>query len=719
MNKKISLKTGINLFVITFSVVSVALSGFIVRNMAQEKMMAISIQKNGYISKSIAENLDLYLSNAMETVNTAAAFSSESNADRSSIQNEIFRIYDNFSYFDLIFFMDSSGKIQFSKPTNKTVTDVFTYQHRDYYDDVKEHRRSTISQLFMSSILNRPHFVLASPVFANGDWIGLIGCGIPLENIEKIIRTSRHNFDGKVWVIDASGSVVINPDSEQLSLIEQLSIPTIETKDGEKHNYHQLLVQRMDVDGMREYAGEKYISSVRMLEKFGWMIIVEQTEKSMQLEANIFNRQIMNALLLVLMMAVIFTMFFTSLITQPIERLVEDTENVGGDIFYIPKYNDNTFLEVEELAEAFVQMGDRIHRKIRDVEQANVEIRTLRQRLMDIFENLILGVVVCGNDGIINFINRKILTLTLFKEDEVVGIYIDDFYDKLGIDPKSMRKESDLHEPLVQVEIEIKTKEGKSVPVRVSANPLTTGTGERDGTLIIIDDLTEIKFLEDEIMREDRIRALGELSATIIHDIGNPLAGISNLIEVLHEGKLSEEERKEAYSIIHNEVADLNKMVREFLDYTRSKGMEKESINLGEFIKEIVALFRLEARKRDVAIEMLLDEEDVFLFVNRMELKQAFTNILKNAIYAVDKNGEVSISATKNRGKIDIVISDDGIGIAEEDLKKIFNPFFTTKDGGTGLGLPIAYKSIKANGGYISVGSVAGKGTSFIITFLE
>lgn len=720
MRKKISLKTGINVFVIFFSIASVAFSGLIVRNMAKEKMVTTSVQKNGYISKSIAENLDLYLGNAMETVHTAATFSSESSGDMQSIRNEIFRIYDNFSYFDLIFFMDKQGKIQFSKPTNKEVTDVFVYQHRDYFDEIKRKQSSTISRLFMSTILKRPHFVLAAPVFDRENWIGLIGCGIPVENIEKIIQTSKHNFDGKVWVIDSSGAVIINPQTDTLLTIEHLRHPIIQTQDGQRYDYREILKNRMELDGIREYDGERYIASIRMLEKFGWMIMVEQTESSLQLEANLFNRRMMNALLLVLMTAVIFTVFFSSLITKPIQRLVGDTENVGGDNFFIPHYKDNTFLEVEELTDAFTQMGNRIARKIKDVEQANAEILMLRQRLMDIFESLMLGIIVCDNDGRINFINRRILTLTQLQEQDIVGRSIDEFYDQLAIEPGSMRKKPmQPHEPLPQVEIEIKTKDGKLVPVRIHANPLTTSCGDRDGSLIVIDDLTEIKFLEEEIMREDRIRVLGELSASIIHDIGNPIAGISNLLEVLQGGNLQPEEQEEAFDIIRNEVSDLNKMVRDFLDYTKNKGIEKEYINLGDCLKEIVSLFRLEAKKRNITIHISVDEQEIVVFVNRVEVKQAFTNIIKNAVYAAGEKGVVSISATRNNGKIDVVISDDGMGIKEENLKKIFNPFFTTKDSGTGLGLPIAYKSIRANGGYISVGSVEGKGTNFIITFLE
>lgn len=718
MKKKISLKTGINLIIIIFSIASVTLSGVIVRNMAREKIVSTTIQKNGYIAKSIADNLDLYLSNAMETVNTAAAFSSESDGDFVFIQNEIFRIYDNFSYFDLIFFMDKDGKIQFSKPENTAVTDVNVYQHRDYYEYVKAYKKSTVSRLFMSTILNKPHFVLAAPVFSGDEWIGLIGCGIPLSNIQQIVNKNQEDFDGDVWVLDQTGAVVIEPGKE-LVKIADLEKPIIKVGDKDIH-YQSLIDEKKDVDGIRTWGNEEYETSVRNLEQFGWMVMLEQTSDSMQLEANTFNQRIINALLLVLMMSVFFSVFFSSSITKPIQRLVRDVEKVGGDDFFIAHYDNDTYTEVEELTSAFVKMGDRIHRKIKDVEQANTEILNLRQQLIITLEHLILGVVVCDNSGKVTYVNKRTQEITKYNSDQLIGLDIGELYDQLGIDPNSLKRSPEaLSHFLVDVEIELRDKNNDLVPVQIFLTPLTTSENVTDGLMVSINDLSEIKFLEQEIMREDRIRMLGELSASIIHDIGNPLAGISNLLEVLQNGKLSQEETSEAFEIIQTEVGDLNKMVRDFLDYTKNKGIEKDTINLGELINEVVSLFRIEARKRNVSIDMVIEQEDLLMVGNRMELKQALSNIVKNALYAVDNDGVIRIQANRNEGKINILISDDGTGIDEENIERIFNPFFTTKESGTGLGLPIAYKSIKANGGYITVGSSEGKGTNFMITFLE
>lgn len=715
--KKISLKTGINLIVIIFTITSVSLTSLIVNNMAKEKLVNTSIRKNAYITEAIAHNLDLYLSNAMETVDTAAAFSSEAKGDEEYIKNEIFRIYDNFSYFDLIFFMDKDGKILFSKPTNTEVTDVSIYTHRDYYEYVKTNKSSTSSSLFMSTILNMPHIILASPVFNGDEWVGLIGAGIPTKNIENIISKTNTNKSELVWVTDHTGLVIINPERPNTK-IEFLKEDNFILADGSVKNYREFLNTKTEETLFRDRNDTRYVSSMRTLDTFGWMIIVEQTADTMQLEATVFGDQIVNTTLLILAVAVIFGVFFTTLITNPMQRLLEYSERIGEGEYKMPYY-DNIFIEVEELSTAFYDMADKIDKKIQDIKLANSEIENLRQRLLDILENLIIGIIVCDNNGNINFINNKTKEITKYSDDEIIGNTILDFYEKIDIDSKSLGIAGKDIKHLSQVDIEIKNKDGNIVPILINSTRLQNSKGQSDGILVTIDDKSEIKFLEKEIMREDRMRVLGELSATIIHDIGNPLAGISNLIEVMRNKKLDREDEEEALDIIQSEVSDLNKMVRDFLDYTKNKGADKEVVNLRELISEIIFLFRIEARRKNIALEYEFDENDIYLYINRMEVKQALTNIIKNSIHAVEKDGIVKIVASKKDGKINITISDDGVGIKEEDLNRIFDLFFTTKNSGTGLGLPVAYKSIKANGGYISVGSKEGKGTNFIITFLE
>lgn len=716
--EKISIKSGINFFVIIFTMTAILLTGVIVNNLAKEKLIKTSIQKNFYIAESIAHNLDLYLSNAMEIVDTAAAFSSESKGDMESIKNEIFRIYDNFSYFDLIFFMDKNGKIQFSKPTNTAVTKNSIYTHRDYFEYVKKYKKSTSSSLFMSTILNKPHIVLASPVFDGDEWIGLIGCGIPINKIEEIINKTNANKTESVWVTDSTGLVIINPNYKNSKKIEHFKNEKFTLLDGEEKTYREFLSNKYEGTLLRSRENQNYVSTLQRLETFGWIIIVEQTVDTMQLEALLFENQMIKAVLLILAFAILCGIVFTSMLTSPLQRLVQDIENIGESSYKMPNYSDNIFVEVEELSTAFAQMGERIDKKINDIEMANAEIENLRQRLLDILESLEIGIIVCDNEGKINFINERVKEITLFAEEEMLGSDIQTFYANLSIEKDSMIFGSE-NSYLTGIEIEIKNKNGDIVPVSISTRKLNTKYGQNDGILVTIDDKTEIKFLEKEIMREDRIRLLGELSATIIHDIGNPIAGISNLIEVIKSNKLEKEEEEEALSIIQTEVSDLNKMVRDFLDYAKNKGVEKEIVNLRELINEIIFLFRIEARKKEIEIINNFTTEEIYLYINRMEVKQALTNIIKNSIYATNKNGYISITAKKDNGKVDLEISDDGVGIKQENLGRIFDLFFTTKNSGTGLGLPIAYKTIKANGGYISVRSIEGKGTNFTITFLE
>lgn len=229
----------------------VGMSGYFFRNMASENISERIMQKNMSISKFVSNQIEMYLANAIEAVETAAAFSSESNGDLELIQNEIFRMYDNFSYFDLIFFMDDTGKIQFSKPANPEVTEVNVYRFRDYYIDVMRTKETAVSRLFLSTVLSKPHFVLAAPVFAEGELIGLIGGGIPLENIKEIIQINQEEFDGNIWVFDSYGSLAVDPYESEISTIKIMENSIIE-KNGKVHDYISLIDKQENFFGTRK-----------------------------------------------------------------------------------------------------------------------------------------------------------------------------------------------------------------------------------------------------------------------------------------------------------------------------------------------------------------------------------------------------------------------------------------------------------------------------------
>lgn len=695
----------------------VGMSGYFFRNMASENISERIMQKNMSISKFVSNQIEMYLANAIEAVETAAAFSSESNGDLELIQNEIFRMYDNFSYFDLIFFMDDTGKIQFSKPANPEVTEVNVYRFRDYYIDVMRTKETAVSRLFLSTVLSKPHFVLAAPVFAEGELIGLIGGGIPLENIKEIIQINQEEFDGNIWVFDSYGSLAVDPYESEISTIKIMENSIIE-KNGRVHDYISLIDKQENFFGTRKIDYGVYNVASSFVESTGWMVMVEQSVGSFISETDAFNKQLRNFMLVIIILSIIIGIIFSNSITKPIEILVKDVEKIGSENYHIEPENLDYYDEVRELRAAFHQMGNRIDKQISDLEISNENVKNLKRRLSDVLESFFSAVVVCDKFGEINFANKAVELVTGYSKEEIIGLKLNEFYEKISVDPNNINyKNPENISTTFETEIEIKSKNSGIVPVSLSFSPLKKENGERTGIIIGIRDLKEVKYLEEELKREDRIRTLGEISASIIHDIGNPLAGMSNLIEILKEDYVDEESRNEVLSIMEKEVTDLNKMVIEFLDFTKKKGIKKEKTSLNQIVLEVVNLFKVEAKKRQINVSINDSSKKIFVHIDRLDVKQAIMNIFKNSLYAVEDKGTIRIDINEDSDKITLIIADDGVGIEKDKMNKIFDPFFTTKESGTGLGLPIAYKSIKANGGYLTVRSIKGKGTEFTILF--
>ena len=244
-----------------------------------------------------------------------------------------------------------------------------------------------------------------------------------------------------------------------------------------------------------------------------------------------------------------------------------------------------------------------------------------------------------------------------------------------------------------------------------------------EGSLLRLDeshrklkDQTDILFqTEEQLRRADRLSALGELSAGMAHEIRNPLGSIKGAVEILRDDYVPEDAKYEFIQILLKETDRLNHIVQEFLGFARPKQPEFHQADLNAAIESVLALTALEAKKTGVKIEKRLDPSIGFRNLDMNLLRQAFLNLVLNAIQAMGNGGILSIESALRGDSIVVTIADTGKGISEENRKKLFSPFFTTKKIGTGLCLAITYRIIENHRGTIDVSSEPGKGTTFTV----
>ncbi len=227
---------------------------------------------------------------------------------------------------------------------------------------------------------------------------------------------------------------------------------------------------------------------------------------------------------------------------------------------------------------------------------------------------------------------------------------------------------------------------------------------------------TDILFqTEEQLRRADRLSALGELSAGMAHEIRNPLGSIKGAVEILKDDYSPADARYEFILILLKETDRLNRIVQEFLGFARPKLPEFRLADVNEAIESVLTLTAQEARKAGVQVQRHLDPSIGKRSLDAGLLKQAFLNLILNAIQAMPKGGLLTVETGIRERMIEVKIADTGSGITEEDRKKLFSPFFTTKKNGTGLGLAITYRIIENHRGRIDVSSEPGKGTTFTV----
>ncbi len=270
------------------------------------------------------------------------------------------------------------------------------------------------------------------------------------------------------------------------------------------------------------------------------------------------------------------------------------------------------------------------------------------------------------------------------------------------------RVEEGRGEPVI---VEAVKQDGKIFPVRASVASFYLSN--QLFYTVILRDQTKRREMEERLLQAERLAAVGQTASYLIHEIKNPLIVIGGFAQQLLK-KASDKDRDKLQMIV-KEIERLETLVSDVRDFTKPIDLEKQETDINELISDTVALFKEEASKYGIEITISLDESIPKLMLDKNLIKQVLINLVKNAIEAIKEQGELTISSRLENNVVKIEISDTGCGIPQENLKEIFNPFFTTKKKGTGLGLTISYRIIKDHGGIIKIKSNLNMGTDCII----
>jgi two-component system sensor histidine kinase PilS (NtrC family) len=249
----------------------------------------------------------------------------------------------------------------------------------------------------------------------------------------------------------------------------------------------------------------------------------------------------------------------------------------------------------------------------------------------------------------------------------------------------------------------------------ISAAPLADHTGGVIGRVIHFQDLTELRRMQLEVERAERLASIGRLAAGIAHEIRNPLASISGSIEMLKTTPGADADSRQLMDIAVREVDRLNRLITDLLDYARPHKEERRRLDLGEHAGEIVRAFEQERRERiTVAVDL---PAGVIIEAAPGQLRQVLWNLIRNAADAMSTSGggEIAVRLGADGPRATLAIRDQGPGIPRDRLDRLFEPFYSTKAGGTGLGLATVARIVADHGGTVDVASEPGQGATFTV----
>lgn len=336
----------------------------------------------------------------------------------------------------------------------------------------------------------------------------------------------------------------------------------------------------------------------------------------------------------------------------------------------------------------------------------------------DVLENIDSGIMLFDEVGVISFVNKQMYGILELTRHSLVGCTITHLLSNVRLSRFKKKQVIQSFREMVykgKSNYEFLDEYGRYWRVT-----LCCGEQMKGSYLFTIKEISDYKLIEQTAYQNDSLVMLGKLSASIAHEIRNPLTAIRGFIQLLHP-HLHQLGKQEYAKIILAEIDRANDIIHEFLTSSKPSAPQVAMIPVSALLKEVVLLTESEALMKGCQIHLHPLQGDMVISGDVKQMKQVVLNMIRNAMEAVvermdDFMGQIDIGAHREGSEVRIFISDNGKGMDVRTLDRLFNPFFTTKEHGTGLGLSVSNRIIKNHGGTISVNSKVNEGTHFVIS---
>jgi len=420
-------------------------------------------------------------------------------------------------------------------------------------------------------------------------------------------------------------------------------------------------------------------------------------------------------------------------ISRPVQRVAEGADAISrGELdFRIDAVTDD---EIGRLAVAFNHMAAQLRQQRSALQSTNVELRQRLEELADlksytdnILASLTTGIVTVDLDGRVVTLNPAAEMMTGFFAGEVAGRYCTEVFVQTPEMGEILMEAIGSRAASPGVAATLRRRNGRTVPIEISTVPLKGGDGKDLGVIAAMRDITVVRELEQRLRRSDRLAALGSLAAGLAHEIKNPLTSLLTFSRHLTRRFDDEQFRAKFQSVVPRELERINGIVERLLELSRPARLTFSPVRLPALVERAAELYAHEMETAGVRVVREYARDLPTVWADPNALYEGLVNLVRNALDAMPSGGRLTLRAGWADGdaalpgrrpatgarRVRIEIADSGVGINPGDADRVFNPFFTTKDGGTGLGLALTHKIVEDHGGSIDFRSVPGAGTTF------
>lgn len=525
--------------------------------------------------------------------------------------------------------------------------------------------------------------------------------GFSPERLERDLGTVRMGKTGRVFLINKS----VTPPQE---------INTLYAK--------RLLAGETGSGKFSDDRGKLVLAAYAPIPETGWGVIVRQDAGEALADVNTLKNGANVGLALFSLVIILVAFILGDKISRPIMQLAAWSQKLALGRYEKPQ-EIRAANEIGHLARSFALMNDNILQYMTELQNQYFRLRDSYQQLEKyrfIINSLKFnGVIAVEADKTVTIFNQTAEKILGISSGYVMGKRIGTMTwpDKNSPFADTLHKVLATGEPVLMPKYTYSSKDGLKRILYLATYPVIDASGNKSGAVCLFRDITEQHMLEEDLLRSEKLHLIGDLAAGTAHEIRNPLTSAKGFIQLLDLKTPDKTPEKEYIRIILEEIEQADRIIWEFLLLARPQLPRLADIEINTLLSELGRLIENQALVNDICLDMQLTAGLPPVNIDKEQMKQVFLNIIQNALQAMSAGGNLSIKTGYDPGTGNILVSfrDTGSGIPPENMDKLYQPFFSTKPEGTGLGLTVSYRIVENHGGKVKVTSSPEDGTEFTI----